>query len=451
MEYLLVMSVSGSTMTTGCWVLRYLLKDRISAKLYYMLIKAAVLYYLIPLPFLKRWYGEALRAVAPERQMEIAQIQLTWTNYAVHADGRMYVNAFAGLQMVTVFGWLSVTCFLMARQLSGYLRTIRRIARYTDIKVTDRQKAFLAELKGYYRVKRHISLYYGAEGEPSITFGIRRPVIICGREEGSREAELLVRHEMVHIMRLDAFWKMLLQFVKFLHWWNPIMWLLYHEFDCICELSCDEAVMKGKTKEEVKEYLRLLIAEAQEEEKPKRASTRWKVGFGNNKRKIRERMDNLMRKKRWNKFAAGTLMAALIFANSMTVFAYRDTFHEIVPEDVSQEEIESKLNGDVYLFTPDGTEEEATQDFEVLDEIEIRYDMQFTDEEGNIYPIDEGETVEAYRGCNHDYVSGTSTIHTKTSDGGCVVRKYRSQRCSKCGTVVQGEEINVITYKVCPH
>lgn len=451
MEYLLVMSFSGSTMTAIYLLLRSLLRDRISAGLYYLLTKAALLYYLVPLPFLKRWYGAAVQAVTPKGQMKIAQIPLTWTNYAVHADGKMYVNTYTGIQMATVSVWLLVVCLLMARQLSEYLRTARRITRYTDTKMTNRQREFVAGLQEEYRVKRRIALYQGEAGEPAMTFGVYRPVIICGRETGSREAEVLVRHEMVHIRRLDALWKILLQFVTFLHWWNPLMWALYREFDRVCELSCDETVMRGKTEKEIREYLRLLIEEAREEEKPGRNLLKWKSGFGNNKRKIKERMDNLMRKKRWNRFAAGMLVTALIFANSMTTFAYRDTVNEIVPEDISREEIESKLYVDETLFVPEGTEEETIQEFEVLEEIEIRYDRQFTDEEGNIYPIDEEEAVTPYRGCSHDYVSGTLTDHTKKSDGGCEVKQYHAQRCSKCGTIVQGEEINVITYKVCPH
>lgn len=449
MEYLLVMSLSGSTMTAISLLLRFLFKDRISARMYYLLARTAALYYLIPLPFLKRWYGEAIRVFVPDRQIEIAQISLAWTNYTVHADGRIYVNTYAGIQIAIVLVWLSVAGFLMARQLAAYLRTARRIARYTELKMTERQETILAGLKEAYGIKRHIVLYQEKAGVSTITFGVWRPVIVCGREVGSREAEILIRHEMTHIRRLDALWKMLLQLVKFLHWWNLLMWMLYREFDRVCEMSCDETVMRGKTEEEIKEYLRLLIEEAREEEKPENPLVRWKSGFGVDKRKIRERMDNLMRKKRWNRFVTGALAAALIFVNSMTVFAYRDTFHEFIPEDASQEEIESTLQVDETQFVSDEVNVEMAQEFDLLEtKSEFQYDRQFTDEEGNIYPVDE---LAPQWGCDHDYVSGTLTDHTKKSDGGCVVKEYRAQRCSKCGTVVRGDLISTHTYVTCPH
>lgn len=448
MEYLLVMTLSGSVMTLICLFLWCLWRNMVSARIYYMLAKAAVLYYLIPLPFLKRWYRGVIRVVFPEKEMEIARILLTRTNYAVHTDEGIYVNTYAECQIIIVSVWLSVAVILMAARLVKYLRTARWIAGYTSLKMTDQQKAYLSGLRKEYRIRRHVLLYQEMAGEPSMTFGVYRPVIICGKEVGSREAELLIRHELVHIRRWDALWKMLMQLVVFIHWWSPVMWILYFMFDRLCELSCDETVMDGKSEEEVEEYARLLIAEAQEEGKTKKPSLRWEGGFGDNIREIRERVENLMKKKRWNRFTAGVLVATLVFANSITVFAYKDTFHEIVPEDVSQEEIESVLESDTFLFTPDGMDGEVMQDFEIPEIDEIQYDRQFTDEEGNIYPVPD---IVPYFGCDHTYVSGTETRHNTNSDGSCDVTQYRAQRCSKCGLVVQGDYIASYHYAVCPH
>ena len=115
-----------------------------------------------------------------------------------------------------------------------------------------------------------------------------------------------------------------------LHWWNPIAWLLWRDFERVCEFSCDEIVMQGKTREEVKEYLRLLIDEACAASETKTASIGWQNGFANDVDMMKERMSNLMKKKKWNRYAAGVLVAVLAFANSMTVFAYRDTLYQEV-------------------------------------------------------------------------------------------------------------------------
>ncbi len=452
MEYLLVMSLSGSTMTGIYLLLRYLLKDKICARLYDLLARAAILYYLVPLPYLKKYYVAAIRLFLPESSLGISRVPLTWRNHIVHAEGKMHVNIFAVMQTTAAIVWLTGICLLMARQAAEYVILVRIAARYADRAMTPEQKAFIGGLKKQYGIRRRVFVYEAAAGEHTITFGFIHPVIVCSREVTSREAELLVRHELVHIRRMDAFWKMLMQLAAMLHWCNPMVWILRRDFEQVCECSCDEIVMQEKSMEEVKAYLRLMIEEAREK-KTEKVSLRWKSGFGDNAQKIKERMENLMRRKKWNRAAAVMLVAALTFANSMTVFAYRDTFHRELTEEASQKDIGEAEQSDTFLFVPEETEEVIVQEFnvsEVLkDEQNILFDRQFVDEAGNIYPIMEDDGIEPY--CDHTFVSGTGYDHIKTSGGGCIMKEFKAQRCSKCGYVIQGAEISRTIYVTCPH
>lgn len=447
MEYLLVMSLSGSTMTGIYLILRYLLRNKGCARSYYWFAKAAVLYYLIPLPFLKTWYRDILRVIRPKEQEVSVQIPLRWKNYVIHGNEELHLNIYARLQITIIIVWLLVACGLLLRQLLEYMHTIRLFQKYANQEITDRQRAILEPLKKQYKVKRRVLVYQGQDGDPTMTFGIFRPIILCGRNLESLEAELLIRHEMVHIKRWDVLWKILMQLVTFLHWWNPIMWFLYFDFERVCEWSCDETAMQERSQKEVKEYLRLLVEEARDSGKPKKTSLRWNAGFGNNAQKIKERMDNLMKRRKWNKAAAGALVAVLVFANSMTAFAYRDPFQQKLPEEASQEQIEHALTDDMFLFFSEDVGEEEILNFEMLEETELLYDHQFVDEEGNIYPV----TEPVQRGCSHTFVSGTEVRHHPYSDGSCEVREYHSQRCSKCGYVIQGDLIRTITFNPCPH
>ncbi len=452
MEYLLVMSLSGSAMTGIYLLLRVLLKKRVCARLYDLLARVAILYYLVPLPYLKKYYVVALRVLCPERALEISRVPLTWRNHIVHAEGLMHVNIFAILQTTAAVVWISGICILMAKQVAEYLLLVRFAAKYADRAMTPEQRAFLSGLKEQYGIRRRVFLYEAPDKEYTMTFGFFCPVIICGREIASREAELLVRHELVHIRRMDAFWKMLMQLAAMLHWWNPLVWKLRSGFERDCECSCDETVMQDKTEEVVDEYLRLMIEEAQEK-KDENVSLRWKAGFGDEAQKIKERMENLMNKKKWNRAAAVTLVAALAFANSMTVFAYRDSFERELLEDTSQEEIKEAEKSDTFLFVPEEIDEEVIQEFKEsetkVDAPEILYERQFVDEEGNVYPILEDDGIEPH--CDHDFVNGTGYDHIKTSGGGCIIKEFHAQRCSKCGYVLQGEEISRTIFAKCPH
>lgn len=454
MEYLLVMTISGSTMTCLYLISRRLLRERLCAGVYYFLAKAAVLYYLIPLPFVKSWYREILPSVVWQKRREPERILLNWTNHTVLADGGLHVNVYALLQAVVAVIWILGACVRLMRRLKEYLWIVRRFGRYAKIRMTEQEEAFICALRKEYGIRRRVSFIRARDGDPTFTFGIIKPIIICGRDPGSREAELLARHEMVHIRKLDVLWKIFIEFAALLHWWNPFMRKLYGGFERISECACDETVMRGTTKEERQEYLILLVEESREK-KPQEITPRWNAGFASAKeteeakREIRERMNNLMRKKGWNRLAAGVLVGTLIFANSMTVFAYRDGVKEILPEDVSQEEIETIFDKDVSVFVPDDTNWEAFQNVNMEEVVEILYESQFTDEEGNVYPVPEDDGVDLH--CNHVYISGELQDHYPHSDGSCEVKIYRAQRCSKCGQIVRGDLLRTITYNPCPH
>ncbi len=260
-----------------------------------------------------------------------------------------------------------------------------------------------------------------------------------------------VRHEMVHIRRLDVLWKMLARLALILHWWNPFAWMLRREFERVCEYSCDEIVMQGRTSEEVKEYLGLLIDESCAASETGAVSMGWQNGFADDAEHIKERIRNLSTKKKWNRYVAWILVAVLAFVNSMTVFAYRDTMHQQVSENTLQYELTKTLQADMISFTPDGADGEMIKDFEECEEMEFLYEKQFIDSEGNIYPYPDEETVTTYESCSHDFVSGTLAEHTKKSDGSCEIEQDHAQRCSKCGYVIKSDEKNGFTYTACPH
>ena len=158
-----------------------------------------------------------------------------------------------------------------------------------------------------------------------------------------------------------------------------------------------------------------------------------------------------MKKRKCSRLAATALVAILAFANSITVFAYRDVYHEYMPEEAASEEIEQALSQDVSVFMPVEAEEEVFQESELLAIGEIVYDSQFTDEAGNVYPVYEDDLISPQRSCDHDLVAGTLQTHNKNSDGGCTVRVYNAQRCVYCGSVFRGDLVNTVTFAVCPH
>ncbi len=451
MQYLLVMVLSGTTMTILIQLVRLLLKKKLCARAYYLLAKTAVLYYRVPLPFLKSWYRDLIPTAVWERRMGMDRISLTWTNFTVNAHGVLHYNNFAVIQTVLVIAWFAGAGVKLVKKLSDYGKIVRWYSEYAEREMTEQERSFSESLRKKYGIRRRIAFLQARPSDPTYTFGVLRPIIICGKEVGSREAAFLADHEMVHIRRLDVLWKILMNAAELLHWWNPFMKSLKKDFDIFCECSCDEVVLRDRTEAEGRAYMRLMIEETQSVDpaanQEKKPTVGWETGFGNQRNEIRERVENLMMKNKWKRLATGALAAALIFGNSMTVFAYQDGVSVVMPEGASQEDVEFTLDNNFTEFLPDASD--IVPEDEVSQEITLLYEKEFVDGEGNVYPIPEDDGVEPH--CNHYYVSGEARDHHPYSDGSCEMRFYNAERCVRCGQMIYHELTGTRTWVTCPH
>lgn len=80
-----------------------------------------------------------------------------------------------------------------------------------------------------------------------LTYGILKPVILLPKSTDFSDEEKLryiFTHEYVHIRRLDVLWKALLTIALSLHWFNPLVWVMYILANRDIELSCDETVVR---------------------------------------------------------------------------------------------------------------------------------------------------------------------------------------------------------------
>lgn len=452
MKYLLIMSLSGSTMVGIYMLSRGLWHGKMSARLQYLFIKAAMLYYLIPLPFVKKWYVNIAEHLLPKRK-SITQASAAWAGYMVHANEKIYVNGYLKIQMFVVALWLMFAIMWLSYELNDYCKTRKRVSDCADRIITKEESAFLERLKKQCGVKQEVTVYQDDTGGRNITFGFLKPIILCNQKMGSPESELVLCHELIHIKNRDVWWKVLMQCVILLHWWNPVVWILYSNFERTREWSCDETVVQDRTKEEVKRYLKLLIMESAKVEGCEKKYQRWATGFGTEAKKLKKRMDNVMNMRKWNKVAAGAVVSVLVLANSLTALAYEDTIHEGPRESMSQDEVEYFMEWETWQFIPDEVASEVLEEADsyIPNTSEIRYPDQFVDMEGKIYPTQHEEPASVYRSCNHNYEPGTRVVHDKKSDGSCIVKVYDAERCSKCGFVLVGDQTGEFKYMVCPH
>lgn len=94
-----------------------------------------------------------------------------------------------------------------------------------------------------------------------LTYGVFRPVILLPDPVGTDEKTLghILAHELVHIRRFDAVKKPLCALAVCLHWFNPLVWIMFFFFTRDLELACDEGAVRTLGIGGRSDYARTLI------------------------------------------------------------------------------------------------------------------------------------------------------------------------------------------------
>ncbi len=90
-------------------------------------------------------------------------------------------------------------------------------------------------------------------------------VVLPERSYSQRDLELILRHEIIHIGREDAWNKFFLVFCTAMCWFNPLMWIAMRKSADDLELSCDETVLLNADEGTRKQYAILLLDTAGDE------------------------------------------------------------------------------------------------------------------------------------------------------------------------------------------
>ncbi|VIG05665.1 penicillin-binding peptidase BlaR1-like,M56 family [Clostridioides difficile] len=129
-----------------------------------------------------------------------------------------------------------------------------------------------------------------------LTSGILKPRIILPKQmnyANNQTLDFVLTHEMVHINSFDNLLKLFMLVALVVHWFNPLVWVMFFLLNKDIEFSCDEKVMSILGEEHRADYATTLISLA-EENNP--FSMTICSGFG--KTKIEKRIVNIMKFKK---------------------------------------------------------------------------------------------------------------------------------------------------------
>ncbi len=443
MKYLILMTAAGSILLMGylCW--NKVLRGFMTHGMRYRALVFVLLVYVIPLGWLKGFYGYVARWLFEVRVPVVSGHPVTIAEIA--AEGQAYTTPDYRWQLLIVGVWLVGALALLVRKLKSYFYNKRHLLSIARICEGPEMDEAMMRLRKELHHRGRFKVVVAPGLNTSFTLGAVRPVIFLQEDYSEGQLYYILKHEMIHIVRRDLALKQIMEFACCLHWFNPLVRWLNDLLDDACEASCDERVLKGSTEDEFRAYAWLLVDNLKrlEMETVPRRKIPFQSSLADAYDKTKERVNLIMDAKAvkgWKKGLAAGVFAVLVIANSLTALAYPDVYHV---RGGSKEMAEDTVEGNAFWageLVGDGYSEPG---FAVL------YEDQFIDMDGNISPVNAYGT---YVFClKHDIVSGYYQTHRKDDTGGCTVKIYESTKCLICNTIWVGDLAATQIYAKCPH
>ena len=329
MKTLLLLTVSGSALALLLLALRYLLLRRMPSTVYYYAYLLVLLRLALPLPGLvptaqraapaesptavtavrpteevvpaefpvPAAMGTPIEGPAPAPAAEAEDTSPSPIGTAEPARSRLFPRDVSALLTgVWLFGALGSLGFTLISYIS-FTAHLRR----SLLKPEAALLALYASLG-----RKGCALYRSRSVKTPVMVGVFAPKIVLPADDYT-PAELrgILRHELTHYCRRDALYKWVSEIILSAHWFNPLSYVIRRELGRACELSCDEALLRGMSREEKQLYGDTLLHMAASGALPFGVVA---TTFSTQKRDLKERLEQIMHYRR----GAPRVLAALL-------------------------------------------------------------------------------------------------------------------------------------------
>ena len=263
---LLFPSLAGACLAAVILLLRPLTRKVFGYSWHYYIWLAVLIAMLLPVRFSMPQAANTIPAVSSVTQTEqtaqTAQVQNTVaTAPAPQAKpgttllqaGTGFIKSVVNNRMnIIAYVWLAGAVILLLTHLAGYIRLVTKM-RKASVPVS------CPELAAF--TKRKVSVRLWGNTSSPFLVGIVKPTLVLpAREFTEEQLNNILRHEMTHLKRHDILYKWAAVFVKCLHWFNPVIWVVTKQMNAECEISCDMAVTRNLSRDEEMSYIDTLLS-----------------------------------------------------------------------------------------------------------------------------------------------------------------------------------------------
>lgn len=258
---LLQRSLSAGAVIALTALLRAACRGRLPRRMFVALWDLAVLRLLVPLSlpwaYAPRALMRALLSHGPQQTAQVQQIAYADTAFTAQTKVMdMPAQTAAALPWGKIL-WLAGALLLAAHFLRAYVVSLRAFVEALP-DGAPQTTAILRSIPLRRRVRVRVSDRISAP----LSYGVLRPVILLprGMDRSGDTLYHVLLHEVEHIRALDATRKLLLTACICVHWFNPLVWVMFLLANRDMELLCDARVLERLGRASRRDYAMTLLA-----------------------------------------------------------------------------------------------------------------------------------------------------------------------------------------------
>lgn len=231
--------------------------------------------------------------------------------------------------------WIAGAIFFAARMIFKYARTSLTLRQITEKCSSDKALNVYSKVRRKLPIHRSITLRSSKYLNSPLLFGIFKPIIIIPNKAFSEsELEMIFTHELTHYKHRDLWIALAASLAQCVHWFNPAVYFIGKSITEVCELFCDETVVKRLNSSDKKAYGNLILSVIEKELNSRLAYT---TSMASAKNSIQKRLRKIVEFKMPTKASAiaGIMMICAFSVSSLTALGF-EIAAEVMPEEIKQ-------------------------------------------------------------------------------------------------------------------
>lgn len=220
-------------------------------------------------------------------------------------------------------GWLGPAALLLFRKTASYRHYIRSVKNGCSFIADVHMQDICREICQAMGMKHTPGLARNEQVAAPMLIGIIQPIIVLPDVDlKDTDMRYIFQHELTHYKRLDIVYKWLVLIALCLHWFNPVLYWINREINRNCELSCDEAVIRQLDKKSKYAYGDMLLSAIKLEKMGPRETV--SITLSEDTKLIKERLGAIMAYKKQSRIITmlSVFLAALLICGATFTGVY---------------------------------------------------------------------------------------------------------------------------------